>query len=282
MSQVFSLLISRIRIKLFLGYIYKKISLMNFLINHKIKLSKKISTDMVRLRCNPKIYDYSFITCMLNLKTLKHVLGLARKRFGQRLMILDIGCGNKPFLDLFNKNDSYLGIDFSKDSKADIFQDLSEKFPFENNKFDLIIISECLEHLKDPISVINESKRVLNQNGYIFISTPFCLNIHGRPYDYFRYTEYFYSDLLVGNLDIELIKIFKSNSILTTPILTLNSIILVLPFIPSFIKNLLYFLNNIFSLIIELILKQFKRIKIIKNFLESLPLGYAVIYKKLS
>ena len=90
-----------------------------FLDNYKLKLSKKVSREITRIRIAPRIYDYCFFTAKNNLKLLKTSIEFARKS-QINLKTLDIGCGSKPFLDLFHNKDEYIGVDFSEDSKANI------------------------------------------------------------------------------------------------------------------------------------------------------------------
>ena len=51
----------------------------------------------------------------------------------------------------------------SKDLK-----DLTDNYP----KFDLIIFAHSLEHMREPISVLEHSRGLLGDNGYIFIELP--------------------------------------------------------------------------------------------------------------
>lgn len=46
------------------------------------------------------------------------------------------------------------------------------QLPFANNSFDLIIIQDVIEHLSDLKYFIQEVKRVLRINGFIYLSTP--------------------------------------------------------------------------------------------------------------
>ena len=49
----------------------------------------------------------------------------------------------------------------------------TERFPFDDNTFDLVIWSEVIEHLtKDPVHTLGEVHRVLKPGGCVVISTP--------------------------------------------------------------------------------------------------------------
>ena len=97
----------------------------------------------------------------------------------KKIQILDFGCGNA--LDcaryLINKVDEYYGYDIHNESikfankkfgsKNIIF---SNKLP--KKKFDVVIISEVLEHLDEPDQVLNLLKSNLKNNGFILGSIP--------------------------------------------------------------------------------------------------------------
>jgi SAM-dependent methyltransferase len=60
-------------------------------------------------------------------------------------------------------------------------------------KFDLIIAMSVLEHVKNPFTVCDNIKELLNPKGYIYISVPFFYPIHKDPHgrfsDYWRFTD---------------------------------------------------------------------------------------------
>lgn len=62
------------------------------------------------------------------------------------------------------------------------------QLPFKNHTFDVIICQAVLEHVKQPVVVINEMQRTLKQNGIIYVEIPFLLGYHADPDDYHRYT----------------------------------------------------------------------------------------------
>jgi ubiquinone/menaquinone biosynthesis C-methylase UbiE len=78
-----------------------------------------------------------------------------------------------------NSNASYV---------ADLCQNNSDLIPDE--KFDIIICTEVLEHTLQPFSAVNEIYRILKVGGLCFISTPFNFRIHGPLPDCWRFSEY--------------------------------------------------------------------------------------------
>jgi len=97
--------------------------------------------------------------------------------------VLDVGCADGLLLYSFSKfGVKGHGIDISKarltyahkNIKSNlILLDIEKGYlPFKPNSFDLITISEVLEHLNDLKWVISEMSRVLKQNGIILMSSP--------------------------------------------------------------------------------------------------------------
>lgn len=99
---------------------------------------------------------------------------------------LDLGCGNSPYRKYFPNR---VGFDFEKKDGVDVVGDI-HKLPFEDEKFDIILCTEVLEHLHSPEIAINEMKRVLKKNGTLILTTRFIFPIHDSPHDYYRYTKY--------------------------------------------------------------------------------------------
>lgn len=108
--------------------------------------------------------------------------------------LLDVGCGNKPFLHVFNdKVESYTGIEVPStlhmNNEIDIFSS-GESIPFKDKSFDTILTSSVLEHVKEPQKMFNEMYRVLKKNSCLILTTPCQYGLHEQPHDYFRYTKY--------------------------------------------------------------------------------------------
>ena len=81
-------------------------------------------------------------------------------------VLLDFGCGTKPYKPLFKNCSEYIGVDFKiegredKQKDVDVFYD-GKKIPFENDKFDSILCTEVLEHVFNIEELLQEFNRVL-------------------------------------------------------------------------------------------------------------------------
>ena len=108
--------------------------------------------------------------------------------------LVDLGCGEAPHKNYFLQYaDQYIGVDWTKtlhNSKSYIISDLNKKIEVEDNFADTIISLSVMEHLCEPQIFLNESYRILKNDGTIILGVPWMWWIHEAPHDYFRYTPY--------------------------------------------------------------------------------------------
>jgi SAM-dependent methyltransferase len=76
--------------------------------------------------------------------------------------------------------------------------------------FDCILCMDVLEHVLNPFDAISELRRILKDGGYLLLSSPLNLRIHGPIPDCWRFTEHGYKSLL---RDFDIVEI----DILETP-----------------------------------------------------------------
>ena len=139
-------------------------------------------------RSNPRLWDKSYLVLYELNKDITHSISHEIPVGVIKDIILDIGCGTKPYNDLFQeKSESYIGVDLQKSPDLDILCS-AEKLPFKNNSVDLVFSSQVLEHVENPNLVINEMHRVLKDKGVVVLSTHGIWNKH-TDYDYWRWTD---------------------------------------------------------------------------------------------
>ncbi|MCX6781633.1 MAG: class I SAM-dependent methyltransferase [Candidatus Magasanikbacteria bacterium] len=115
---------------------------------------------------------------------LKHIINqyleYKNEHFSLPIKILDIGCGHNCEIFRHKRNeDKYYGCDFYDKINIEIDdyqkinlneEKLADKYTEE--KFDVIICGEVLEHLFSPDSLLDEIKELMHEKSIIIISTP--------------------------------------------------------------------------------------------------------------
>ena len=82
-------------------------------------------------------------------------------------MKLDIGCGA-------SKKEGFIGVDILQLNGVDIVHDLTAfPYPFENNSVDEIWMDQVLEHLPNPLKVVEELYRICKTNAKVTIGVPY-------------------------------------------------------------------------------------------------------------
>jgi len=103
-------------------------------------------------------------------------------------ILLDIGAGPSQFLDIFERF-HYIAVDFYPYEKVRIICDLNKPLPLLDASADVLVLSNMLEHSAEPNLLLSECYRVLRPGGIMLGTAPFMIQIHQRPYDYYRYTD---------------------------------------------------------------------------------------------
>src|SRR5688572_16096034 len=116
---------------------------------------------------------------------LRKDLSFFMKLMGHQAHILDIGSGSKkPYKELLN-GDIHIGIDMFNPS--DVQGDI-KNLPFANAAVDLVVCTEVLEHVPEPVTVLQEARRVLKKGQYLILTVPLLWGEHDHV-DYQRWTE---------------------------------------------------------------------------------------------
>jgi len=162
-------------------------------------LSKRILKE---LQLNP---CYSLRRCFVDdffFRAIRHVPAEAD--------VLDIGGKRVSKRGLFNvevygHKVKYVNIDSL--TKPDYLSD-ANNIDVSDNSFDCVILAEILEHVPNPMGVLQEAYRLLKPGGYALLSAPFNFHVHADPNDYGRYTDGWYKRTLfdVGFRNIEIEK----------------------------------------------------------------------------
>lgn len=122
-------------------------------------------------------------------------LFLAMNDLGKELrgVLLDIGCGTKPY-EPYISVEKYIGVEIDTErsrttSKADAFYD-GKQIPFDAGTFDSVLANEVFEHVFNPTEFLTEVNRVLKTGGVFLMTVPFVWDEHEQPHDFARYTSF--------------------------------------------------------------------------------------------
>ena len=98
--------------------------------------------------------------------------------------ILDVGCG---IGDLLSYKKNIIGVDinpcavsYCKNKGLDARIMKVNKLPFNSKTFDCIVLDNVLEHIRDPLPLLDEISRVIKKHGILIIGVP---GIKGYSYD---------------------------------------------------------------------------------------------------
>jgi SAM-dependent methyltransferase len=120
-------------------------------------------------------------------------LAEAGRQGGDRsFRVLDAGAGNAPYRHHFG-HVSYETADFGEVDKEYCHLDYRcrlEDMPMADGTYDLVICSQVLEHVPEPVAVLKEIRRVLKPGGQAWLSAPLFYEEHETPYDFHRYTQF--------------------------------------------------------------------------------------------
>jgi SAM-dependent methyltransferase len=119
---------------------------------------------------------------------------------------LDVGSGGRPPLTSAWTNRVHrIRVDIEWHSNVDLFCD-GMALAVADSSVDAVLMSEVLEHVRDPHGMVAEIRRVLRPGGSFAGSVPFLgQGVHGAPEDYFRYTASGLESILAGFTDVTVV-----------------------------------------------------------------------------
>ncbi len=141
------------------------------------------------LRPFPHIYEHNWLIHHL----LIDFLNKAATKYASGIMA-DIGCGKKPYHRIFAPYASqHIGVDLEESahrtSTADVIGSAYDT-NLQDSSCDVVLCTEVLEHLEEPLTAIKEMNRILKHEGIVILTVPFFWHVHEAPRDFYRYSEY--------------------------------------------------------------------------------------------
>jgi len=178
----------------------------------------------------------------------------------KNLRILDIGCGTGEDLEIINKFGRVTVLDISNEALKLIPNHLVErkilgdvqKLPDDlKNKFDIIIMFNVLEHVKDDNLAIDQCYKVLKKDGTLILEVPAISRMYSTHDKALGHHRRYNKKILFQKLNekFRIKDIFYWNSILFLPIFSIrllkknsNKNDTDIDYLPRIINNLFYYI----------------------------------------
>lgn len=105
--------------------------------------------------------------------------------------LLDVGCGNQPYRDVFASCvEAHIGIDPDAHYSQPDVVGLALELPFVSASFETVLATQVIEHVPEPDRLLQEINRVLKPGGHLILTAPQYWRLHEVPHDYYRFTPY--------------------------------------------------------------------------------------------
>jgi SAM-dependent methyltransferase len=110
-------------------------------------------------------------------------------------VVLDVGCGHKPYKSLLLSPSSqalrYIGLDLPANLYGSPGLEWDGRtIPLADATVESVLLTEVLEHCPQRDEVLKEIARVMKPGGFVFVTVPFIWPIHTVPHDEYRYTPF--------------------------------------------------------------------------------------------
>jgi SAM-dependent methyltransferase len=102
--------------------------------------------------------------------------------------VLDLGCRDGALTKAYIDDNDVVGVDADREALAEAaklgiethWADLDQPLDFADAGFDVVVAGELLEHLRDPLRLVAEIRRVLRPGGTFVASVPNAYRLKGR------------------------------------------------------------------------------------------------------
>jgi len=205
---------------------------------------KETSERPRKMHRKPAIYSRNFLMDLKLVTTIQNVIATEIKGKTD-LICLDVGCGSKPYYPFFASIcKDYLGIDIIRNREVNVVAS-AENLPFRDEIFDLVICTQVLEHVSDPMETISCIHSVLKEKGNLILSTHGVYTSHTSQ-DFWRFTDQGLEKVLAG---FRLVRVLPNGGPIVTLIVMINHIICL--FMPLILRNFLFTVNNFIGLTLD-------------------------------
>lgn len=175
----------------------------------------RISSDFARPTKTGFLLQYT-----LNRNVREFLSSLVQSK--QTGILLDVGCGNSPYGKLLqNWRRVAMNID-ANDANPEIIGD-GLCIPIRDSSVDAVLCTQVIEHVRDPFVLVEEFARITRPGGSIILSAPMHWPLHEEPYDYWRFTEHGFREL-IRRANLELVEIRPQGGAISVAAIAMNHV----------------------------------------------------------
>jgi SAM-dependent methyltransferase len=133
---------------------------------------------------DPSLTEFSYLDCRRRAQLIREE---ASRLLPRTRILLDIGGRGKPYAEYFSDRVlSHFVVDIEPGASVDLVGD-ARLLPVADGSVDVVLCTQVIEHIPEPVPVLREIFRVLRSGGTLILSVPAIFPQHGSPGDYWRY-----------------------------------------------------------------------------------------------
>ncbi len=117
------------------------------------------------------------------------MLELVASRGGNLGTLVDLGSGVESFPLGSLWHGRRVALDLVLGPGVDVVGD-GQVLPLRDRTADAVLLMEVLEHVPDPLRLLQECARVLRPGGHLCVTVPQYHILHNHPADYYRFTRH--------------------------------------------------------------------------------------------
>ena len=102
--------------------------------------------------------------------------------------VVDYGCAQKPYAAILPAGAVHVGVDLAGNPVADVALERDGSVPLPDGSADIVLSTQVLEHVTDPVLYLRECARLLRPGGSLVLTTHGIMFRHPDPEDFWRWT----------------------------------------------------------------------------------------------
>jgi SAM-dependent methyltransferase len=151
---------------------------------------RRYSRHAILDRIKPGIFQYDYLSLRaLTVDVERLIMSVPYPQSNALPLALDVGCGKSPYREIIEARGFGLKtLDIDDSDCPDYIGDV-ENTGLPSGSFFIVICTQVLEHLTDPLSGLREIFRILKPGGHLILSAPHVWFYHPHPSDNWRFTQ---------------------------------------------------------------------------------------------